>query len=126
MGTLRRVTATDNTLALIESALREAIDHTDGCNDFPKEADEFAAVLGIVQEWRKNTETPTDDVIPYDLRLSFTPDAIREHFEGDEPDPTEGMTDEQLTEVGRTALVDEGLYRAFHESLTWALTENDG
>lgn len=63
--------------------------------------------------------------IPDDLRLSFTPDAIREHFEGDDPDPTEHMTDEELADVGRTALLDDGLYRAFHEALTWALEDND-
>lgn len=70
---------------------------------------------------------PADEApIPWDLRLSFTPDAIREHFEGDEPDPTEGMTDEQLAEVGRTALTDDMLYDAFHGALVWALDEERG
>lgn len=71
------------------------------------------------------TEHEVPEAIPWDLRLSFTPDAIREHFEGDDPDPTEGLTDEQLADVGRHALTDEGLYDAFHESLTWALDSDE-
>lgn len=69
-----------------------------------------------------------DEAIPGDLRLSFTPNAIREHFEGadDEDNLTLGMSDEQLAEVGRAALTDDGLYRAFHEALTWALGEAAG
>jgi hypothetical protein len=60
-----------------------------------------------------------------DLRLSFTPDAIREHFENEDPDPTAGKTDEELREVGYTALTDDGLYRAFHEALVWALDHEE-
>lgn len=63
--------------------------------------------------------------IPGDLRLSFTPNAIREHFESDEVDPTEGLTDEQLVEVGRLALTDDRVYRAFHEALVWAVENSD-
>lgn len=66
--------------------------------------------------------TGIDDINP-DLRLSFVPKAIREHFECDDDDPTEGLTDEQLREVGLIALTDDGIYRAFHESLVWALDE---
>jgi len=56
------------------------------------------------------------------LRLSFTPDAIREHFEdADEDDnPTTGMTDEQLAEIGEAALNDEILWREFHRALVAA------
>lgn len=80
-----------------------------------------------VGAWAFITEPDTepDEAIPYDLRLSFTPDAIREHFQDDEPDPTEDMTDEQLAEVGRTALTDDGLYRAFHDALVWALPDDE-
>jgi hypothetical protein len=60
-----------------------------------------------------------------DLRLYFTPNAIREHFECDEPDPTAGLTDDQLREVGWLALTDDSLYRTFHECLVWALEESD-
>jgi hypothetical protein len=63
-----------------------------------------------------NTDWGTDAI----LRLSFTPSAIREHFEGDEPDPTEGMTDEQLREIGEAALNDDILYREFHRALVAA------
>ena len=61
------------------------------------------------------------------LRLSFAPDAIREHFEDDHEDPrrreVEAMSDEQLERVGARALTDAGLYRAFHEALILALVE---
>lgn len=50
--------------------------------------------------------------------LSFEPDAIREHFEVDEEDPTEGMTDEQLEAVALEALSDDRLYSVFHELLS--------
>lgn len=59
------------------------------------------------------------------LALWFTPQAIREHYEGDADDPTRGLTDDQLVEVGKQALGDDGLYRAFHSSLEWALGRED-
>lgn len=49
--------------------------------------------------------------------LSFEPDAIRDHFEADEDDPTVSMTDEQLLTVGSDALQDDRLYNVFHELL---------
>ena len=56
------------------------------------------------------------------LRLSFTPTAIREHFEGDEEFPeVEDMADGDLAEVGYDALVDDRLYETFHEVLVDAL-----
>jgi hypothetical protein len=76
--------------------------------------------------WVPVSQDDAPEAIPFDLRLSFTPDAIRDHFEGDEPDPTEGMTDEQLTEVGRTALADHGVYRAFHDALVLRLAATPG
>lgn len=50
--------------------------------------------------------------------LSFEPDAIRDHFEADEDDPTEGMTDEQLEGIALDALQDDRLYAVFHELLS--------
>ncbi len=55
--------------------------------------------------------------------LSFEPDAIRDHFEVDEIDPTEGLTTAQLDEIGQGCLQDDRLYRTFHEVLTDALTD---
>lgn len=49
--------------------------------------------------------------------LSFEPDAIRDHFEADDPDPTEDLTDEQLEEIAMKALQDDKLYGVFHELL---------
>jgi len=76
------------------------------------------------ESYRDVSVVSPEDVIPYDLRLSFTPAAIREHFDGDDHDPVGHLTDEQLTEIGKVALTDEGLYRAFHEALVWALEES--
>lgn len=56
------------------------------------------------------------------LRLSFTPTAIREHFEDDQAFPeVENMTDADLAKVGYDALVDDRLYETFHEVLVDAL-----
>lgn len=49
--------------------------------------------------------TPVLDGLP--LRLSFAPDAIREHFDGDDDDPTVGLNDAQLAEIGAAALTDD-------------------
>lgn len=59
------------------------------------------------------------------LALWFTPQAIRDHYEGDSDDPTKSLSDEELVEVGQQALTDDGLYRAFHSALEWALGRGD-
>lgn len=53
------------------------------------------------------------------LRLSFAPDAIRQHFESDkEIEPLlDAMTDDELKDVGEAALADDRLYAVFHEIL---------
>lgn len=59
------------------------------------------------------------------LRLSFEPDAIREHFDADDGfEHVESMGDTDLAAVGETALCDDRLYRVFHEVLVSALTEH--
>lgn len=66
------------------------------------------------------TETyPVVDALP--LRLSFTPAAIRQHFDDDEDYDLDGATDEQLARAGATALNDDGIYQAFHQALAAAL-----
>jgi hypothetical protein len=56
-----------------------------------------------------------------DLRLSFHPDAIREHFDEDEDYPEfESATDEQLAEIGSAALSYDYLYEVFHRILVTA------
>jgi len=56
------------------------------------------------------------------LRLSFVPNAIREHFEDDQAFPeVEDMTDADLAEVGFEALAADRLYETFHEVLVDAL-----
>lgn len=57
------------------------------------------------------------------LCLWFTPEAIREHFAGLEPDRTQGLTDEQLIEVGQYALDHDALYETFHDVLLDAFRE---
>lgn len=57
------------------------------------------------------------------LRLSFTPDAIREHFEGDPiSDHLDTLTDDALAQIGFDALTDDRLYEVFHQVLTDAAT----
>lgn len=54
------------------------------------------------------------------LALWFTPQAIRDHFDGDEDERSEWVanaTDEQLAAVGQDALGYDSIYREFHESL---------
>jgi hypothetical protein len=60
------------------------------------------------------------------LRLSFSPTALREHFEMYDPDPTAGLSDEQLREVGWAALSDDRLYEVFHAVLADALEDVAG
>ncbi len=69
------------------------------------------------------------------LRLSFRPEAIREHYgvdSGGDPgdDPVARlvarMTDAQLRRVGLLALSDAALYRAFDAALATAVREVAG
>lgn len=70
--------------------------------------------------------TTTEEVVTADglaLRLSFEPQAIRDHFDSDDPNPTTNLTDEQLARVGEIALQDDRIYEAFHRALDEALRE---
>lgn len=53
--------------------------------------------------------------------VSFSPQAIREHFEGRKPDPTAGMTDDELRAMGEYAISSDALWELFHELLVEAL-----
>jgi len=98
------------------------------CATLDKKADD---VLETLVDIRTTVEelpaappsTPAPDVDDEDLRLSFSPAAIRDHFEGEDPDPTKGLTDEQLREVGWMALTDDFIYAEFHRSLGAALAD---
>ena len=67
----------------------------------------------------------TASIQPMDttLVLSFEPVAIRQHFEGDDPDPTEGLTDEQLRAIGYYAIGSDTLYEEFHRLLVEAIED---
>lgn len=56
------------------------------------------------------------------LRLSLTPSAIREHYDGSSPG-IDNLTDEQLLAVGNSVLCSDELYRVFHEELQLAIEE---
>lgn len=94
-------------------------------------ADEELDATLLPDEWEtlaRNTGFLTVEIMTHDLsdpdehlRLWFTPDAIRDHFEGDEPDPTGGLSDNDLRKVGEAALTNDLLYRAFHDSLVYGL-----
>jgi hypothetical protein len=65
---------------------------------------------------------------PNPLALYFTPDAIRDHFEGDVIDNNEDgglatwivheATDDQLRELGEACLTSDTLYSEFHRLLS--------
>lgn len=59
------------------------------------------------------------------LALWFTPDAIKDHFEGDDDVETflEGLSDIELREVGLDALTNDLLYSAFHDILVTAIND---
>lgn len=59
------------------------------------------------------------------LALWFTPQAIRDHWDGAEDVPTglDKLTDDELAEAGGMALQDDGLYEQFHRTLTWAVEQ---
>lgn len=59
-----------------------------------------------------------------DYVLSFEPGAIRDHFEADEDDPTQGMSDEELLVVAEAALSSDRLYETFHDVLVETLREH--
>lgn len=71
----------------------------------------------------KSHDIAETDGLP--LALFFTPNAIREHFEGDDTDgvTVQAMSDETLAAVGGAALTDDRLYRAFHDVLWSALNK---
>jgi pyruvate dehydrogenase complex dehydrogenase (E1) component len=75
-------------------------------------------------KWRFSTEKVLKAQQYPDLRLTFAPDAVREHFEGyDEyADIVDALTDEELAAIGEDALYDnDALYEAFHNGLVAAL-----
>lgn len=57
------------------------------------------------------------------LRVSFEPHAIREHYEGLDPDPTKDLTDEQLEKIGEYAMLSDQLWVLFHELLVEAFED---
>jgi hypothetical protein len=69
--------------------------------------------------YHQNGQGMTED---YSKAIWFTPDAIRDHYDGTEDNPTIGMTDEELKIVGRTALQDEYLWDVYSEVLGDTIT----
>ena len=67
--------------------------------------------------------TKNEGVVDLNLCVSFEPQAIRDHFEGDDPDPTEGLTDKQLEDIGWYAIQADSLWGLFHELLQEAFEE---
>jgi hypothetical protein len=67
------------------------------------------------------TREPILEEVDLSLVVSFEPDAIRAHFEGDDPDPTAGLTDAQLREIGEYAISADTLWGLFHELLVEAI-----
>ena len=66
----------------------------------------------------KQEETVFVDGMP--LRVDFSPEAIRQHFDKRRVDQ---LTDEQLLQVGQAALWSDDLWACFHEILCQAVEE---
>lgn len=69
----------------------------------------------------KQEETVFVDGMP--LRVDFSPEAIRQHFDKRRVDQ---LTDEQLLQVGQAALWSDDLWACFHEILCQAVEEELG
>lgn len=68
----------------------------------------------IAAEW------PDAHEVDAQLALWFTPQCIRDHFDGDDDERAKWVADatqDDLAEIGHDALADDGIYRAFHEAL---------
>lgn len=68
---------------------------------------------------------PTLHGVP--LRLSFIPEAVREHFADDDSDVARAvaaMSEADLIQVASAALRDDRLYEAFHAALVEAAQEH--
>jgi hypothetical protein len=64
--------------------------------------------------------------VDVNLCVSFEPQAIRDHFEGNDHDPTEGLGDEHLKQIGEYAVSADPLWELFHELLVEAFEEVSG
>lgn len=70
--------------------------------------------------------TSTDHENDTRLALWFTPQAIRDHYDGDDTAEARWVstaTDDQLADVGSSCLGDDVLYRTFHEVLDAVIGE---
>ena len=61
------------------------------------------------------------------MQIFFTPDAVKEHFDFVDPDPLEGLTDDEISKVGNLALEsfsqDDIIWNLFDEHLESAVSE---
>jgi hypothetical protein len=53
----------------------------------------------------------------YDQAAWFTPDAIRDYYDGSEDNPTLKLSDEELTAIGQVALQDEYFWDVYGQVL---------
>jgi hypothetical protein len=65
--------------------------------------------------------TNGDEWREYDLALWFTPEAIREHFEGS--NPLDGISDSELVDIAASVLNGDELYKVFDRVLVGALRD---
>jgi hypothetical protein len=84
------------------------------------------AVEGAVEAMGEKLDSQETENPDWRLLVSFEPEAIRAHYEGDDPDPTEGLTDENLREVGEYAINSDRLWGLFHDLLEEALFDLHG
>lgn len=86
------------------------------------EANDWAE-RNITDDWWSVIVEPLPASPDLTLCVSFEPQAIRDHYEADDPDPTEGLTDEQLRKVAEYCISADSLWSLFHQLLRDALAE---
>lgn len=116
-----------------ERALASMVERAHLVRQAPGPTVDRAKLAEIVDEIKLNGDADTDVYIAAiqevlnvtsneddKLALWFTPEAIREHFEGDADQRTEWVeaaSDEQLVKLGEYCLSADPLYREFHRLL---------
>lgn len=102
------------------------VDDDDGRGDIFTCVEEHGLIEEAISEARATLDELGATAIPSDLRLSFMPNAIREHFEGDTGALAAWVaqaSDAQLQGVGRDACADDVMYAAFHRALVSAVED---
>lgn len=79
-------------------------------------------VLDIEQVTAEDAKQSAAEGVERYSRLSFSAEAVHDHFEGE--DQIDGLTDDELRQIGEAAMLDDATYATFHRTLQSALDEH--